>query len=284
MATSSLCSRLSEIALEKLEQLNEEQIIALTDAALRERYARIDALCGSLALDERGWARTDSGPLYWGQNFTRTENPHYIEQGVPFKDRFPAKSYFEPLFGALIRERRLFICKTREMMASWAIMVYCTHKAQWHSAEVIVQTENEEKAKNLLKYAQILYENQDTPLKALHPLKSSPSQLSIEWATGGRIFGIPAGESKIRMWHPAIYVQDEAAFLPEGQVCYDAAHPVATQIVAVSSAASGWFAEECQAPPELEETPVQRLLKAQLGKAPYPYPIDRRDFDPQGAG
>jgi hypothetical protein len=265
---------LSEVALEKLEELNEEQIIALTEAALQERYARVDALCGSLDLDERGWARTDRGPLYWAQNHTMTENPKWKEQGVPFKARFPRKTYFQPLMGALMSEQRLFVCKTREMMASWAIVVYATHKAQWHQAETIVQTENEEKAKNLLKYAQILYDNQDDHLKALHPLKGS-SQLSIEWQSGGRIFGIPAGESKIRMWHPTVYIQDEAAFLPDGQVCYDAAHPVAHQIVAVSSAAPGWFAEECQEQPEIEKPiNMEQILKNVANR--YPYPIDRQ--------
>lgn len=273
MATSSLCSRLNEIALDRLEQLDEGQIAFLLEEATRERYARIDALCGSLDLDDKGWARTDSGPLFWAQNHTLTENPKWKEQGLPFRARFPRKSYFQPLLGALMSEKRIFIPKTRELMASWAVMVYTTHKAQWHQAEAIVQTENEEKAKNLLKYAQILYENQDDHLKQLHPLKGT-SQLSIEWKDGGRIFGIPAGESKIRMWHPTIYVMDEAAFLPEAQACYDAAHPVAHQIVAVSSAGPGWFGDECQMA-EQEETPVQRMVKAKLEKAPYPYPIDR---------
>jgi hypothetical protein len=67
----------------------------------------------------------------------------------------------------------------------------------------------------------------------------------MEWADGGRIFGIPKGEHKVRMWHPTIYVMDEAAFLPEAEQCYNAAHPVAKQIIAISSAGPGWFGDEC---------------------------------------
>ena len=44
---------------------------------------------------------------------------------------------------------------------------------------------------------------------------------------------------------PAAYVPDESAFLPEAQQCFDAALPVARQIIAISTAASGWFGECC---------------------------------------
>jgi hypothetical protein len=159
-------------------------------------------------------------------------------------------------------------------------MVYGTHKAQWHQGEVIVQTENEEKAKRLIHYATCLYENQDPELKALNPLAGKPSQLSIEWASGGRVFGIPAGENKIRMFHPTLYVQDESSFLPEAQQCYDAAAPVTQQIIAISSAGPGWFGDECQAPAATAQDQAEIMAEIENTVAnKYPYPIDRKDFD-----
>ena len=131
------------------------------------------------------------------------------------------------------------------MLTSWAVMIHATHRAQWFKAEVIVQTESEEKAKRLVSYAECLYRNQAGFLTSLHPLKGEASQLSIEWAEGGKLFGIPKGESKIRMYHPSLYVMDEAAFLPEAEQCYNAAQPVAKQIIAISSAGPGWFGDEC---------------------------------------
>lgn len=124
-------------------------------------------------------------------------------------------------------------------------MIHATHQAQWFKAEVIVQTESEEKAKRLVSYADCLYRNQASFLLSRHPLRQESSQLSMEWADGGKLFGIPKGESKIRMYHPTIYVMDEAAFLPEAEQCYNAAHPVAKQIIAISSAGPGWFGDEC---------------------------------------
>lgn len=184
-------------------------------------------------------------PLYWAQHWTKTENPHYLQQGLEYRAAFPSKSYFGPLFKALAAEPRLFIPKTREMLTSWACMVYATHAAQWKRAEVIVQTDSEEKAKQLVGYAECLYRNQESWLKSRHPLAGEASQLALEWKDGGRVFGIPKGEHKIRMFHPTIYVMDEAAFLPEAEQCYNAAHPVAKQIIAISSAGPGWFGDEC---------------------------------------
>jgi len=250
-------NKIPNFTAQQLQRLNDQELAALNGLLKAERYARIDAKCALLETDENGWAKMTSGPLYWAQNFTRTENPHYVEQNVPFVAPFPKKSYFQPLLGAMMHTPRLFIPKSREMMASWATMVFAAHKAQWHKAEVIVQTENEEKAKRLVYYAECLYRNQDPELKALHPLAGPASQLSIQWADGGKIFGIPQGENKIRMFHPTLYIMDEAAFLPEAEQCFAASHPVTRQIIAISSAAPGWFADECSDPGGYEPEPMQ---------------------------
>lgn len=184
-------------------------------------------------------------PLFWAQKFTLTENPKWKEQGLEFRANFPDKAYFRPLFDAFKEQRRLFIPKTREMLTSWCAMVWAAHQAQWMKAEVIVQTDSEDKAKELVGYAECLYRNQAQWLKDRHRLAGEASQLGISWKYGGRIFGIPKGEHKIRLYHPTIYIMDEAAFLPEAQQCYDAAHPVAGQIIAISSAGPGWFGDQC---------------------------------------
>ena len=226
-AIDTLKAELGKYTPEELQQL-------CTPAELFEIECTLkDALCAD-------------DPLYWGQNFTATENPKYKEQGLEFVAPFPQKSYFEVLFEAFATSRRLFIPKTREMLTSWCVMVYATSRAQWHKAEVIVQTDSEDKAKGLVGYAECLYRHQQPWLKARHPLSRPASLLEIEWASGGRIFGIAHGENKIRLYHPTIYVMDEAAFLPEAEQCYNVAHPVSGQIIAISSAGPGWFGDMCQ--------------------------------------
>ena len=228
-----------EQLISKLRALTPDQLERLSDD---DRH-RIFAFLGAVAYDHLD-SLCANDPLYWAQNHTATEDPHYLERGKSFIAPFPKKDYFVPLFQAFQKHARLFIPKTREMLTSWAVMVYGTHRAQWQKAEVIVQTANEEKAKRLVEYATILYRNQAEWLKARHPLKGS-SVLSIEWADGGKIFGIPSGEDKVRMWHPTLMVFDEAAFLPGAEECYNAVNPVAKQVIAISSAGPGWFADEC---------------------------------------
>jgi hypothetical protein len=232
MATSTSPSQIDAADLQKLLAHFETLSSDVQDALEEEINERVDARC-------------EQDPLYWVQNCTLTENPKYLEQGLTFKEPFPRKSYFRPLFAAFLTAPRLFVPKTREMLTSWCVMVFCTNQAQWKKSFCVVQTDSEEKAKDLIRYCRILYENQPAWMKARHPLKSDPSQTQVEWASGGRILAIPKGENKIRLFHPTIYVMDEAAFLPEAEACYNAAHPVANQIIAISSAGPGWFGNEC---------------------------------------
>lgn len=229
-------------------------IAEITVPTVLQSYSReqLSLIAARLAPEERSEAeeiiadwRCGEDPLLWAQNFTFTENPKWKEQGLEFRARFPEKPYFRPLFNAFQQHKRLFTPKTREMLTSWCAMVWAAHQAQWEKAEVIVQTDSEDKAKELVGYAECLYRNQEPWLKERHPLAGEASQLGLDWKDGGRIFGIPKGEHKIRLYHPTIYIMDEAAFLPEAQQCYDAAHPVAGQIIAISSAGPGWFGDMC---------------------------------------
>ena len=183
--------------------------------------------------------------LYWLQTWTATENPNHQQQGLEFRAPFPKKSYFGPLFEAFRTESRLFIPKTREMLTSWCVMGDSAHQAQWERWFIVVQTDAEAKAEELIEYVRILYRNQPEYLRRLHPLKGEGSRTNIEWEDGGRVLAIPKGVNKIRLYHPTRYVMDEAAFLPESEQCFNAAHPVSHQIIAISSAGPGWFGDQC---------------------------------------
>lgn len=232
----------------------------LTVPTVLQSYSReqLHLIAQTLAPEERSEAeeiiedwKCSEDPLYWLRRHTLTENEQWKKEKLDFKEPFPFKpfpgnqrDYFDVLFDYFKSCDRLFTPKTRDMMTSWSAVGWGTHQAQWHKATVVVQTESEDKAKKLVKYSKILWDNQPDSLKERHPLKGT-SQLSIEWADGGEFFGIPCGETKIRIHHPTIYIMDEAAFLPGAQALYDAAHPVAGQIIAISSAGPGWFGNQC---------------------------------------
>lgn len=281
MATSSLCSRLNEVTLEKLEQLDEDALRLLADSVQEERYARIDALCGQHK------ASFECGPLLWLTRHTKTENPQYEQQGLPFLAPFPAKSYFVPLFEAfLARNRQLYVCKSRTMMTSWAAAGLATWLAQWKREETVIQTMNEDKALHLIDYCSQLLRYQDAELSRLHPIKKQ-NVYSIVWENGGAVEAIAGGADAIRSFHPSLFIQDEAAHIPEGEESLNAVIPSFARIISISTARSGWFADMCESGPEHEETPVERIVKAKLAKpeteVAYPYPIDRQKCYYNGA-
>lgn len=224
-----------------LETLEAEDLAAL-ELELEETLA----LRLGREMEEEGAtdARCQGDPLYWLQNWTATENPQHESQGLPWSAPFPRKTYFLPLFEEFRRARILFVPKTRQMMTSWCVMADSAHRAQWHRWFTVVQCDAEAKAQELISYVSCLYRNQPEWMKKHHPLKNE-SLSNIEWQNGGRVLAIPAGAKKIRLYHPTRYVMDEAAFLAEAEQCYNAAKPVVEQLIAISSAGPGWFAEQC---------------------------------------
>ena len=67
----------------------------------------------------------------------------------------------------------------------------------------------------------------------------------ISWANGSTLRGIPQGADQIRMFHPTLYLVDEAAFIDDFEQSYGAAEAVASQIIAISSAAPSYFGDVC---------------------------------------
>ena len=192
-------------------------------------------------------------PLYWLTNWTRTRDDHWREKGTEPFAKFPDLPYMPFTFELLRTKRRLFIPKSRDMMISWAVIGFLVWTAQWYGpAHIMIQTQKEDKAKDLVSgidvpgYVRTLYEQQDDFLKILHPTPRPPKDMSslvFTWTNGSKIEGVPAGAEQIRQYHPAIVFFDEAAFLDDFLGSYGAAEPVASQIIAVSSAAPSDFGD-----------------------------------------
>ena len=68
------------------------------------------------------------------------------------------------------------------------------------------------------------WDNQDESLKQRHPLRRR-STFTLAWEGGGEVSAIPSGPDKIRAFHPSRYVQDESAFMPDGEECLNAVLP-----------------------------------------------------------
>src|SRR5579872_714393 len=233
LATSELTKRLRNLSREELSQLSPQES-AQIDWFLR------DQRCAQPV------ASFSAGPLYWLTTLTKTENEQAEQQGLPFRAPFPKKSYFVPLFAEFLKKhQQLYICKSRTMLTSWSAMGYGAWCAQWRSEEVILQTATEAKAKHLVDYVRALWENQEPWLRERHPLRGR-NTFEISWKSGGHFLAVPSGVDQVRSMHPALYIQEESAFLPEGGECLESAVlPSGARVICVSSAAPGWFAEAC---------------------------------------
>jgi hypothetical protein len=205
-------------------------------------------------LEQAEFCRTD--PLYWLQTWTETFDEKCKEKGLqsPYRP-FPRKPYFAFLFQLFQTEPRLFVPTSRDMMISWAAVGFGVWKCQFFGRQhVIVQAQKESKVAELIKgtgnpgYAATLYERQPQWLKESHPLlkplQDMPATM-MSWANGSTLRGIPQGVDQIRMFHPTLYLVDEAAFIDDFEQSYGAAIAVASQIIAVSSAAPSFFGDVC---------------------------------------
>jgi hypothetical protein len=253
MMKIQLSNRLQKLTPEELGRLDDEELAALDRLLKEERYDKLDVRCSLAEVDAKGWAKTSNGPLYWGQNLTKTLDDHALAKRTPAKAPFPRKTYFQPLMAELLKPvmhpsvqcSSLLVPKSREMLTSWTICLYLAWLCQWRPGTLaVVQTLKETKAEELIRYVSILMENQEPFLKERHPITRNVA-LEIEWANGSRIFGIPGGENQIRMFHPFVAVFDEMAFMEDAQACFDAVAPVTKQIIGVSSAHPGWMGDMC---------------------------------------
>lgn len=133
------------------------------------------------------------------------------------------------------------------MMTSWLMCGYIAWMCQWFPhIQWIMQTEKEDKVVELVNYCRILYRRQQRWMSEKVSV-ATDNATELILSNGSHIIGIPKGVNQIRLYHPYGVMFDEAAFLPEFKDCYHTAHPVAKQIVAVSSAGPGWFADMCTA-------------------------------------
>jgi hypothetical protein len=191
-------------------------------------------------------------PMYWLRNQTMTYDEHAKRKGVAVYKPFPTfpaeRDFMQMLMGYMMNCSRLAVPKSREMMTSWLALGYATWKCQYEArTRVVIQTQKDIKAEELVGYAKTLYENQPEWLRKLHPLKhnSQQSKSRLIWANESQVQGVPSGADQVRAYHPTVLILDEASFLPEAQASYETANPVCSQIIMVSSAAPGWFGDMC---------------------------------------
>jgi hypothetical protein len=199
--------------------------------------------------DKRRVRIATATPWHWLRNHTKTKNPHWQEEGCasPYEP-FPDNPYFEPMLDLIHDQEISMLEKSRDMMATWAIVGYFTWQAMLvPSRECVFQTLEGTKAIELIDYAKCLYDNQPLWLREAFPLvKPSDKQASdtLAFKNGGVVFAVPGGADKLRSYHPWGYFNDETSFQPDAGQCFsDALGMGAQKIVLNSSAGIGWYSD-----------------------------------------
>lgn len=247
--------------------VDRETLLVQAQAKLELQRREIDSRCKEWVVSHQ------RGPMMWLRNLTRTENYQYASQGLdpvmpfpyrpmagrrlnlkalPFAHDFTEQDppdYLDVVMGyMMLRDPQLFVAKTREMMTSWLAVGYLAWYCQFfEKTEAVSQSEKDDKAMKLIKYANILYLNQPDWLKKRYPLKRGEegTQHELAWANGSSFTAMPAGKRQLASSHPTVFFLDEASHVPAGMATINIAKPAVRQIIAVSSVAPGEFADIC---------------------------------------
>lgn len=173
----------------------------------------------------------------------------YFEE-LPAIRPFPyTQPYIKPIIECWLRERYMFVVKSRDMLATWTmVMMYTWDTLYNDGAQNIFQSLNAKKALDLTQRAWVIYKNQPKVLRDVHPAAFTQGTLK-----GGELMvpsintilmGFPQDPDQIRQFHPRGLFQDEAAFLPSAAASFGAAKPTIQnggRFSAISSANPGWF-------------------------------------------
>jgi len=190
-------------------------------------------------------ASFEAGTLLYLTRFTKTEDHHWSEKGTRPVAPFPHKEYLQVLLRELMGYPVVFVEKSRQMMASWLVCGYITWMCLTRPQVFwIIQSKDEDTSAALVEYCRCLCRHQADWISRRSPLARN-SRLELRWKNGSRVLGLPSGVNKVRVHHPYGYFADEAAFIPDFKHCFGAIKPVATKIIAVSSAGPSWFADQC---------------------------------------
>lgn len=177
----------------------------------------------------------------------------YFEE-LPTVRPFTMFPYIEPMLKAWLRQKIVFVEKSRDMMATWTVVAAYTWDTLFHpNRENIFQSDDSTKTADLVERSYFIWDNQPTFLKNVHPATYASGQtrsgiLRVPTLTSV-ILGFPQGPDQIRQYHPSGVFVDEAAFQVEAEAAFMAVKPAIQaggRYTAVSSANPGYFQTACR--------------------------------------
>lgn len=184
-------------------------------------------------------------PLEFLRQACFTIDEHDTEH--PIK-RFPIKDYTPVIVKEFLENKRLFVAKSRQIMATWHFAALALWQAMFFPYQkVFIISKKESDAFELVKRIRHIYSALPNWLQALCPLdrklRDQP-QGFLYFANGSEIRGLPQGPDQIRMFTASLILIDEASFLDLLEETYGACVPAVAgggKLVVFSSAGSSYF-------------------------------------------
>jgi len=209
----------------------------------------------------------DSG-LWIFLKYVRTKDEH--DGTNPIKalpvdpDTGKTLAYILATFHQLLRNEQLCVPKSRQIMVSWILAIFCCWMARSRKHALILwQSKKEEDSAKMVSMgkddidsARITFiethlQNADeTPATWLMDPKIRAGKGAfynrVIWKNGSVVEGVAQGGDQVRSRVPTLYINDESAFQDEFGKAYEAAQPAVMgggKAVYVSSAAPGYFCD-----------------------------------------
>ena len=177
---------------------------------------------------------------------------YYTE--IPTIRPFPLQDYMLPIIEAWQNEQYLFVQKSRDMVATWTIvMLYSWDTFFHHGRQNIFQSETASKTFDLVRRSWQIYKHQPAWLKNVYPARpgagTTKSGVVRIDTLNSEIMGFPQGADQVRQYHPSGIFLDEAAFQIEAAGTFQSVKPAIEnggRFTAISSANPSWFQYACE--------------------------------------
>lgn len=225
---------------------------------IRKKIIELQQIESSPELQAITWYMCKEDPYFWLTHYARTIDTHYTEWEEPMKT-FPEKEYIKLFVDTWLKNKILFVPKSRQMMVSWLCVALYLWDTQFHKARLTAfQSKAADDADELMQRLKQIWDNEPLFLKRYYEkwsyieLAANPNN---RWQHTYCKFEIPAIKSKV-IWVPQWWdkvrtltlswmLSDEAAFQPEMDSAYTALKPTLSsggRVTIVSTPENGtWF-------------------------------------------
>lgn len=161
---------------------------------------------------------------------------------------FPMKDYMPPIIEYWMQEPLMLIEKSRDMMATWLIVILYTWDTIFHQGRHnVFQSEKAPKTAELVRRAYHVWKHQPWWLKKhkfIYTVGGEKAGVLRCESLNSEIMGIAQGSEQIRQYHPSGMFTDETAFHKDAAATFGAVKPAIQsggKYTGVSTANPGWF-------------------------------------------